>query len=337
MSRFYSEIFFPYLEANDIKTVFQLGDVFDRRKGVNFLTLHMARTTLFDPLREAGIEFHAPIGNHDSYFKNTLKVDSLRLLLGEYDNVKVYAEPQTTVFDGQEVLVLPWICEDNAEVTLAAIKTSRARYVFAHLELAGFEMDRGNVCKDGMPASAFRKFEKVFTGHFHTQSKRDNIHYIGTAYEMSWSDYGETKGFHILDTETGETEFVANPFKLHHKIIYDDAQQTPETLTQVVEEITKTPDVFVKLIVKNKQNPTQLEKFIGNLEQSGAHKVDVIDDRLALCLDEDNSETAEGVEDTLAVLLSTFGSDGQIEDIPLEEIKDFVTELYVEAEHVIPC
>ena len=35
--KFYDEVFFPYLLENDIKIVIQLGDLFDRRKFINFL------------------------------------------------------------------------------------------------------------------------------------------------------------------------------------------------------------------------------------------------------------------------------------------------------------
>ena len=34
--RFYEEVFFPYLDQNDIKHIIHMGDYFDRRKYVNF-------------------------------------------------------------------------------------------------------------------------------------------------------------------------------------------------------------------------------------------------------------------------------------------------------------
>ena len=37
--KFYNEVFFPYLLENDIKVVVQLGDLFDRRKFINFNSL----------------------------------------------------------------------------------------------------------------------------------------------------------------------------------------------------------------------------------------------------------------------------------------------------------
>ena len=41
---------------------------------------------------------------------------------------------------------------------------------------------------------------------------------------MMWSDYNDVKGFHILDTETREMEFIANPYQMFYRIKYDDSQ-----------------------------------------------------------------------------------------------------------------
>mgnify|MGYP005723430289 FL=1 len=39
MRRFYEEVFFPYCIENDIKHIVHLGDYFDKRTGINFLSL----------------------------------------------------------------------------------------------------------------------------------------------------------------------------------------------------------------------------------------------------------------------------------------------------------
>jgi DNA repair exonuclease SbcCD nuclease subunit len=41
--KFTDEIFLPYLEKNNIDTVFHLGDLLDRRKFINFATLNEVR------------------------------------------------------------------------------------------------------------------------------------------------------------------------------------------------------------------------------------------------------------------------------------------------------
>ena len=49
-AKFYTDIFFPYLKKHNIKHLIHMGDVFDRRKFVNYKTLYDARQYFFDPL-----------------------------------------------------------------------------------------------------------------------------------------------------------------------------------------------------------------------------------------------------------------------------------------------
>ena len=49
--KFYDEVFFPYIDKHDITTIINLGDMFDRRKYVNFNTLHFTKETWLEPLR----------------------------------------------------------------------------------------------------------------------------------------------------------------------------------------------------------------------------------------------------------------------------------------------
>jgi len=68
LDKFYTEIFFPYLKEHNIKTVIQLGDLFDRRKYINFVSLSESRRYFFDRLKDEGIHLHALIGNHDIFW-----------------------------------------------------------------------------------------------------------------------------------------------------------------------------------------------------------------------------------------------------------------------------
>ena len=68
----------------------------------------------------------------------------------------------------------------------------------------------------------FKRFEKVISGHFHKKSDDGHIYYLGTQYEIMWSDYN--KDFHIFDTETRELERIENPLKIFKKFMYDDTK-----------------------------------------------------------------------------------------------------------------
>jgi hypothetical protein len=49
-AKFYNDVFFPYLEKHNILHIVQLGDVFDRRKFVNFNSLKQSIEYFFDKL-----------------------------------------------------------------------------------------------------------------------------------------------------------------------------------------------------------------------------------------------------------------------------------------------
>ena len=76
----------------------------------------------------------------------------------------------------------------------------------------------------GLESGQFKRFEKVISGHFHKKSDDGHIYYLGTQYEIMWSDYNCPKGFHIFDTETRELERIENPLKIFKKFMYDDTK-----------------------------------------------------------------------------------------------------------------
>ena len=123
-NKFYDDIFFPYLEKNDIKCLIHLGDVVDRRKFINHNTAYNFRKKFWSKLYKNNIETHIIIGNHDTYFKNTNEVNAIKNLRIN-GNSKIYTEPDTVSFDGLDILFLPWICDDNIEKSNRAIETSK--------------------------------------------------------------------------------------------------------------------------------------------------------------------------------------------------------------------
>jgi DNA repair exonuclease SbcCD nuclease subunit len=129
-AKFYTEVFFPHLEQAGIKTIIHLGDVFDRRKFINYNTLKKCREYFFDKARDLGIDVHMIAGNHDTFFKNTNEVNSLDLLLREYGNVITYSDAEEIKLDGKNLLLVPWICSGNYAETMEVVDKSNAQAVF---------------------------------------------------------------------------------------------------------------------------------------------------------------------------------------------------------------
>jgi DNA repair exonuclease SbcCD nuclease subunit len=324
--KFYDEVFFPYLIENDIKVVFQMGDLFDRRKFINFNSLYLSRKYFFEKCERLGIQLHTLIGNHDVAYKNTLEVNSPSLLLNEYSNIEIYEEFDTVDFDGVSIDVVPWICDDNVDDIFNRMKESKAQICFGHFEIAGFEMDRGNVCESGIDKQSLSKYDVVLTGHFHHKSTDGNITYVGTPYEMTWADWNDPKGFHIFDTETREMNFVKNTFSMFHKITYDDGKTTFEDWKEY--EFSKLKECYVKVVVLNKQNPFLFDHVIDSLYKAGVSDLSIVEDFTDVNVDLDQ-DIIDQAEDTITILSKYI--DNLTLDVEPEKLKTLMRELYVEA------
>ena len=273
---------------------------------------------------------HVFVGNHDTFYKNTNEVNSPDLLLTEYPNIHVYSDPVDIAFDGTPVTLLPWVCSGNIQQCLDHIENTPAQILFGHLELAGFEMYRGAVNDHGQfDSNILSKFDVVCSGHFHHKSSRGNIHYLGTPYEMSWSDYNDHRGFHIFDTSTRELEFIRNPNVIFNKIHYDDADKVMDDVVGI--DFARYKGTYVKVIVRNKTNPYWFDIFVDRLEKAGTVDIQVVEDHLNLNL-EDDSEIVNEAEDTLTILRKVV--EGVESNVPKKDLDLFLTNLYDEAMHV---
>ena len=329
--KFYNETFFPYLIDNNIKTIIQLGDFFDRRKYINFQTLKRTREMFLDKLYDYGIEMIVLAGNHDTFFKNTNEINSINLLLNEYDNITVIDSPQTIhmCYEDvkQDICIIPWICAENYEQSIQEIKNTSATICCGHLEIAGFAMYRGHTSEEGLDRKIFKKFELTFSGHYHHKSIQDNIVYVGTPMEMTWQDYNDIRGFHIFDLVSRDLEFIANPNVMFHRIVYDDKV---ESITEINnKDLSKYNSTYVKVVVINKTNPYLFDKFMTNLYNVNPIDITIAEDftDLTEAIEDDNIDQAE---DTLTILKNYIGSINE-DKLDTNKLQTIITELYIES------
>ena len=271
--RFYAEVFFPYLIENDIKHILHLGDYYDNRKTINFKALQHNRKIFLEPMRELGITMDIIPGNHDVYYKNTNELNALKELQGHYMNeVNLVMKPTVVDYDGMAIALVPWINTENEKESLEFLANCKADIVGAHLELQGFEMSKGLPCMEGMDRKHFDRFDMVMTGHFHAKSTQNNIHYLGSQMEFFWNDCNDPKHFHILDTETRELTPVVNPITIYEKIYYDHENM------RKFKDLSYLDNKFVKVIVTNKGDPYEFERFIDRVQSQKIHELKIAED-----------------------------------------------------------
>jgi len=266
--KFYDDVFFPTLEAEGINTVIHMGDAFDSRKSIDYQSLEWAKRVVFDRLKKYDV--HMIVGNHDCYYKNTNDVNSPELLLQTYSNIKTYSKVTEVTIHNLNILFIPWINAENFEDTINAIKISNSKCTMGHLELNGFRAHRGHIMEEGMDGKLFEKFDRVFSGHYHTRSDDGRIFYLGNPYEMFWNDVNDPRGFTIFDTDTLTHTSVNNPYKLFYNIYYEDTNHK-------LFNTTEYKDKIVKVIVRKKSKPKDFEKFIDKLYSVGVQDLKIVE------------------------------------------------------------
>ena len=260
--KFYSDVLFPYLLEHNIKHIVHLGDYYDNRKFINFRALNRNRNHFLKPLREHGITMDIICGNHDTFYKNTSELNSLKELLGHYMNeVTIIQEPTVMQYGSLKMGLVPWIDAGNEKQSLDFLANAKCDWIGGHFEIAGYEMMKGIKNEHGHDRSIFKRFERVLSGHFHTKSSQDNITYLGSQMEFFWNDAHDKKYFHILDTETRDLTAVRNPHTLFHRIRYDDTNT--DYLHYPLDDVEGK---FVKVVVINKSDTFTFDRLIDRIQ-----------------------------------------------------------------------
>jgi len=323
--QFYENQFFPYLKEHNITNVVHLGDVMDRRKYVSYRIAKDFRERFIDKFED--INFHMLVGNHDTFYKNTNEVNSLQELVdGRHKNITVYEKSTEVEFDGCKILFVPWINTENMSHTMKMLQTSDAQICMGHLELNGFEMQKGLVMDHGWDKQEFKRFDMVMSGHYHHKSDDGQIFYLGTPYEIYWNDWNDPKGFHVFDTEKRELERIVNPYTIYSKIYYDDTV----SIFDDNHDMSAYKNKYVKLVVVNKKDLYQFDKFVDRLLQADCHEVKIIEDFSELDASNVSDDIVENTEDTMTLL------ERYIDDLPIDlskdRLKNTTRELYIEAQ-----
>jgi DNA repair exonuclease SbcCD nuclease subunit len=319
-AKFYNDIFFPTLEKHKIQTVIHLGDAFDSRKGVDYWALDWAKKNVYDRFQDLGITVYNIVGNHDAYYKNSNEINSIDTLLQQYYNVVKVSRPTEYIIEGMKTVLLPWICADNEKETFDLLEKTEAKVIFGHLELNGFTVYPGQYQQDGLDKKVFQKFDRVYSGHYHTRSDDGKIFYIGNPYQMFWNDVNDVRGFHIFDTNEYELEKFDNPYNIFEKIYYDETDYKKFNTSYLTNKM-------VKIIVRKKEDHLMFDKFVDSilkvnpLELKISENIDVFDD------DVDCSDIT--TEDTLSIL-DKYVQEADF-DLNKDMIKKLLRDVYKEA------
>jgi DNA repair exonuclease SbcCD nuclease subunit len=211
---FFRECLIPELRARGIKTVIFTGDLYDQRRRVDSKITQFVEGLFEKELAE--FECIVLQGNHDTYYKDDLAVTSLSNIWSK-SNVQAITKITPKTILGKRFLFVPWLTTalEQSFIENVSKVSGKFDYLVGHFETLGFQYEAGNISTIGLdPELFYTNFKNTLSGHFHTQSYKEvngnSIHYVGTPFQLTFGDIGETKGFIVLDIETNKREFIEN-------------------------------------------------------------------------------------------------------------------------------
>jgi DNA repair exonuclease SbcCD nuclease subunit len=232
------------LNKRNIKDIIFCGDWHHNRSEISVNTLQVSANIL-DILQEFNI-FAIP-GNHDMYFKHRTDVTSLSIFKNR-KNVNIFDSITSVEWFDKTITFCPW--NTNVE------DISKCDVIFGHFEIETFKVNSTKICEEGIKVKdLLAKSKLVFSGHFHTRHEKvystGTILYVGNPFQMDFGDAGNSKGYHILDLDSMEYDFIENKISpLYEKL----------TLSELVEEGSITSRV--KHIVANNIVKLKVDKNI---------------------------------------------------------------------------
>jgi len=220
-----------YVKKNNIDSVIDCGDTLDKRRIADIKLLNLFR----DKHRELldCVDRYVVIrGNHDTYYKTSGTVNSLKI---------IYTDDRYTLVDTDPLKIgnlcfIPWIDSNNREMITKFVSenNNKNNYLFSHLSLSGFDIP----VSDQLYKSDYQNYQKVFSGHFHNRAERDNVLYVGNPYQKSFGELVK-KGFHVFDDESGQIEFVENKADIFKIITINEDSNIDECVKGIKNRIIK--------------------------------------------------------------------------------------------------
>lgn len=279
------ESIIPKLKEEGITTIIQTGDWFDSRPGISQITIRFINEKLMPLLKD--FEIYTIVGNHDMHYREEIQPNSPEEILSRFENVTIYSKPTTVKFGSKSFDMIPWICNSNKDEVLSYIAQSESDYCIGHFELQGYPYYTGIEAQTGYNDNILSRYEKVYSGHFHCQSEKNNVQYVGTPYTLTLGDANDYRGAWIIDTEDPNfLKFILNPYMNHVKLYFDAD-------TFEFDDIETYRDKSVNMIVQNRYSEKRAINFSIVCERLGmvVHSLKLTD------INDINIDDGDSIED----------------------------------------
>lgn len=249
----------PYLEKNNIKYMFILGDLFDNRNNTNNKIMNIVYMLFKKFLSKYKI--YIIVGNHDCYYNSSVNVNSVKYL-SALPNVDVVDKITELELYNQKIIMVPWIT--NHSDFIRDFTNRKCDICLGHFNISGFKFNKYRSSNDGLSANFLgERCKIVFSGHFHIRSKQKfkgcDIIYIGSPYQLTRNDINENRGFVTYDFDTSKYEFIDNETSMKFiKLTF------PESFTK---EMVKGNIIDIHIPYDDRYEEGKINKYIQRIEK----------------------------------------------------------------------
>jgi calcineurin-like phosphoesterase family protein len=274
---YFSDFLIPLLKerVNTGDIIIHLGDLFDNRNVIPINLLNYGMDVVEEISKIAPL--HIIVGNHDCWSKSSDEINTIRPFKW-IPNVHIYDKTSQIEFNDIKLCLMPYIEKRLEQINLINANKD-CDYLFCHSDLNGCRMHLTSVGHrnvDKIDVDDFKSFKRVFSGHIHIRQINTNFEFIGSNFQMDRNDYNDQKGITILDTNTGESEFIPNlvsPVFKKVRLVNEDDIEELELLSESKDYI----DIAISnnLLINNRKLRRKLEVV---LEKGGFASVEYIDD-----------------------------------------------------------
>jgi len=315
----------PVIEKEDIDQLWILGDLFDDKFNKDILMENVAISILRTLLKNyKSLEIKILIGNHDIYYKDSLKVHALKPLEKINSRLDIISTVKEYDLNGFKILAVPWIIDGSenwihfTKIINEYEETNIKKYnlCMGHFEINGFNKTNEQIEENGLSQSMFDAFEEVYSGHFHIKGKHGHINYLGSPYEITWNDFGSQKGITVYDTDTKTSKFIENTISPKHKHV---------NISSIIKEkelLNTLDNNIVKFHIDQSIEEDKLVNILNLLDKKNLFNLQILDERIE-DLDNDYVDIDTDFEkDELKYGLDYIEQTEHPEDIDIKELKN---------------
>jgi len=300
-----------FYKKQNIKDIIIPGDIFHNRSEISVKTIHTAKL-FFDYFKDFNIIISA--GNHDSFFKEKSDINSISIFDGWSNMTIVDKKPFVlTTKSKKTVSFIPWgtNCSDIPKTDIC----------FGHFEINTFYMNTYRACEKGEESkNLLNKSNFIISGHFHKKDHRKyekgQILYLGSPYQHNFGDYGDDRGYYIIDLDNDSFDFYKNDFSPKFVKLKSDCLENKNLENDIKNN-------FVSLSIDSSIDDEKINKILNKIQSFSPNniKTDYIDTS-------EKTKTQENQYDSIDILKNIYDYVETLDIDCKEEIINYLTETY---------